>query len=103
MKNTICLFILSAFAFTAVAQHDHSANTDSKIVSPASASFKDPKLGIAYGQYILLKDALVASSSDDSKKAANDLLATLKEVKGSDAAVQAASKIATAPGLKNND
>jgi hypothetical protein len=47
-------------------------------------TFQDKKLNAAYGQYIQLKDALVASDLARSKKAAADLhksLATISEAK----------------------
>jgi hypothetical protein len=93
----ICLSILSLSAF---AQHEnHAANSDSKIVSETSATFKNEKLGDAYFNYILLKDALVASNETDAKKAAEELVKALKELKDSDAVVQAATKITSAVNL----
>lgn len=56
--------------------------------------FKDPKLGTAYEHYLHLKDALVASSADESKKAAGELQKALKDLSGSGAALEASAKIA---------
>jgi len=63
------------------------------------AMFKDAKLGAAYEHYLHLKDALVASKSDDAKKGAGELQKALKDVSGSASAIDAASKIAASSDL----
>ncbi len=57
------------------------------------AVFKDAKLGTAYEHYVHLKDALVASKADEAKMGAGQLQKALKEVSGSTAASEAASKL----------
>jgi len=99
MKNIliICFTVLSAAAF---AQHEHhAASSDTKVLSQAVVTFKDAKLGTAYTQYILLKDALVASNSDEAKKAVSDLVKTLATVKDGDAALKSATKLAGTSSL----
>ena len=93
---TLCLVLASWGAF---AQHDHAKKGDDKM-DQSMVMFKDAKLGTAYEHYLHLKDALVASNSDDAKKGATELQKALKEVSGSTAAIEAASKIAASSDLK---
>lgn len=94
---SLCLVLGSWVAF---AQHDHAAMKGDKKMDPTMAMFKDVKLGQAYEYYIHLKNALVASKSDEAKKGAGELQKALKEVSGATAASEAASKIATIADLK---
>ena len=93
---TLCLVLGSWAAF---AQHDHAAMKDDKKMDQNKAMFKDAKLGAAYQHYAHLKDALVASQADEAKKGADELKKALKEVSGSAAAGEAASKIAASSDL----
>jgi DNA repair ATPase RecN len=83
----------------AFAQHDHAAHSNDKKANQAEATFKDPKLGKAYDHYIQVKNALVESKSDVAKKIANDLTKALKDISGSTAALESASKIASSTDL----
>lgn len=93
---TLCLVLGSWGVF---AQHDHAKKGDDKM-DQNMVMFKDAKLGIAYANYLTIKDALVASNSNDAKKGATALQKSLKEVSGSTAASEAASKIAASKDLK---
>lgn len=94
---TLCLVLGSWGAF---AQHDHAAKKDDKQMDQSMAMFKDAKLGAAYEHYVHLKDALVASKSDEAKKGATELQKALKDVSGSTAAIKAASEIAASADLE---
>lgn len=99
MKNIliICFTVLSITAF---AQHEnHAASSDSKVASQGAVTFKDFNLGAAYSQYILLKDALVASNADEAKKTVTDLVKALATVKDADGALKAAAKLAGASSI----
>jgi hypothetical protein len=100
MKISTLILCLTTLSLSAFAQHEnHAGNSDSKIVSETPATFKNEKLGDAYANYILLKDALVASNETDAKKVADELVKVLKKLKDSDPAVQAATKILNATTL----
>jgi hypothetical protein len=99
MKKNLLILYLTTLSVVALAQHDnHATNTDTQVVSPA-VTFKDASLGKAYDQYIVLKDALVASNMEASKKAGEDLFAIIKELKKADVATQATKKFISASNL----
>jgi len=100
MKTKVIMLILALGSWGAYAQHDHAKHGDEKKMDQNMAMFKDAKLGIVYGHYIHLKNALVASNSGEAQKGATELQKALKEVKGSDAAIEAATKLAGAADLK---
>ena len=99
MKKIILIALVSLVGFGAYAQHDHANHGDQKS-DQASAKFKDDKLGTAYTHYIHLKDALIASNSEDAKKAASELQKSLTSVSGGKKAADEASKVASAPDLE---
>jgi hypothetical protein len=76
-RITLLLMLISVGIF---AQHDHHAATANQ-ETKAIAQFKDAKLGAAYDQYIQLKDALVASNAEQSKKIATGLQKSLIDLK----------------------
>lgn len=94
---TLCLVLSSLGAF---AQHDHAAPKDEKQMDQNMAKFKDAELGVAYEQYVRLKNALVASKGDEAKKGATELQKALKGISGSAAATKAASEIAASADLQ---
>jgi hypothetical protein len=99
MKTKIIMLCLALGSWGAFAQHDHAAHSNDKKSEEGKAMFKDAKLGTAYEQYLRVKDALVASQSDEAKKGAGDLAKSLKEISSSPAALEAASKIASSTDL----
>ena len=99
MKTKMMMLCLVLGSWGAYAQHDHAKKSDDKM-DQSMVMFKDAKLGTAYEHYLHLKNALVVSSMDDAKKGALELQKALKEVSGSTAAGEAASKIAASSDLK---
>lgn len=89
--------LVALVSFGAYAQHDHAAHGDSK--EQGQVMFKDEKLGAAYAHYVHLKDALVASKSDEAKKAATELQKSLASLSNSKKATEFASKIAATSDL----
>ncbi len=101
----LCLILLSWGAF---AQHDHAKDgvhekmkMDQKNMDGNMVMFKDAKLGKAYENYIILKDALVASDQDDAKKAAGELLKSLTNVTDGKMVADEAAKVANAANLED--
>lgn len=93
MKAKVIVACLVLGSWAANAQHDHAGHDGEKKADQAMVMFKDAKLGKAYEHYLHLKDALVASDADESKKAADELQKALKDVSGSAAAAEASAKI----------
>ena len=89
--------LVALVSFGAYAQHDHAAHGDSK--DQVQVMFKDEKVGTAYGHYVHLKDALVASKSDEAKKAASELQKALSSLGNAKKASESASKIAASADL----
>lgn len=94
MKKTIMIALVALVSFGAYAQHDHAAHGDSKDQAQGHVMFKDEKVSAAYSHYVHLKDALVASKSDDAKKAAAELKKSLSSLGNAKTAAESASKIA---------
>ncbi|MBA4145428.1 MAG: hypothetical protein C0523_06685, partial [Cytophaga sp.] len=67
MKTIMMMLVLALGSRGAYAQHDHAQSNDQKKMDQAMFTFKDAKLGAAYEHYIHLKDALVASKTDEAK------------------------------------
>lgn len=60
---------MALVSFGVFAQHDHGSHDEKKEMSQKmEPMFKDKKLSIAYGHYIHLKEALVASQMNEAKK-----------------------------------
>jgi hypothetical protein len=93
MKTKMMILCLALGSWGVFAQHDHAAHDQTKS-EQGSAVFKDAKLGAAYSQYLLVKDALVASKADETKTAAGELQKALKDVKGATATLEAVAKLA---------
>ncbi|MEO7991608.1 MAG: DUF3347 domain-containing protein [Chryseolinea sp.] len=99
MKNT--LFILALCLVTsivAIAQHDHSKPAEQTIQAKAP-TFKDANVGKAYGLYIQLKDALVASKQDEAKLISGELQKSLLIISAGKSAATEAANIAYASTL----
>ena len=97
MKKQISILMLMLVAAVSYAQHDHSAHAGHD-QSKTSPSFKDEKVGSAYGHYIHLKDALVASDKSEASKAAVELQKSLASATAKSLAEQA-GKISTASSI----
>ncbi len=99
-KTTILVLALATISFGAVSQHDHSSHDDKKEMGQKmEPMFKDKDLGIAYGHYIHLKEALVASQMNEAKKAATKLEVSLEEVDKSQKAKAEAANVVSAATL----
>jgi hypothetical protein len=98
MKTKLMMLYLVLGSWGAFAQHDHAKKSDEKM-DQSMAMFKDAKLGTAYEHYIHVKDALVASSASDAKKAAGELETVLQATSGKKAA-QTAGDIAKAKSIE---
>lgn len=101
MKKTIMIALVALVSFGAHAQHDHAAHGDSKDQAQAHVMFKDEKVGTAYAHYVHLKDALVASKSDEAKKAASELQKSLASLSNAKKASESASKISASTDLED--
>lgn len=97
MKTTM-IALITLLSFGAYAQHDHAGH-GAQTTEQAQAKFKDEKLGTAYGHYIHLKDALVASNAQDAKNAALELQKSLANVSGSKKVIDEATKVAGSSDL----
>src|SRR6267154_1065595 len=92
MKKVMFSMALT-FALTSImAQHGSAAKSD--------ISFKDAKIEKAYKDYLLLKDALVASKTDGAKEAAVKLKTSLGSVKNSQDAMNEVTKMAGASTME---
>jgi uncharacterized protein GlcG (DUF336 family) len=63
--------------------------------------FKDKALGTAYGHYIHLKNALVASDFQKAKSASESLVKAIHNVKGSDKVHSEVDKVTQASSLES--
>jgi hypothetical protein len=99
MKNIVFTFTLCLIATIAsMAQHDHSQHKEQPTQSTTPA-FKDDAVGKAYGLYIQLKDALVASKQDEAKKISGELQKSLLGISSGKAAATEAGTITYAATL----
>ncbi|MEP2774009.1 MAG: DUF3347 domain-containing protein [Fulvivirga sp.] len=99
-KRIILVIVLALVSLGAFAQHDHGNHDDKKEMGQEmEPMFKDKGLGVAYGHYILLKETLVASQTNEAKKAATKLEESLEEVGKSQKAKTEAAKVVSATTL----
>jgi hypothetical protein len=68
-------------------------------LAQSGVTFKDAKVETAYKDYIQLKNALVASKTEEAKDAAGKLKTSLASVKDGKNAMAEAAKISKATGL----
>jgi len=101
MKKTMIIAFAALVSLGSYAQHDHAAHANSKDQAQGHVMFKEEKVGAAYAHYVHLKDALVASKSDEAKKAASELQKSLTSLDNSKKARESASKIAAAINLED--
>jgi len=91
-------FLIALVSFGAYAQHDHGDHATAG-EQKGTLTFQDEKLGSAYSHYIHLKDALVASNSNEAKSAAANLEKALASVSNGKNAQEAAKTIAASSNL----
>ncbi|CAD5264685.1 MULTISPECIES: DUF3347 domain-containing protein [unclassified Imperialibacter] len=100
MKKSILILSMALLSLCASAQHDHASGTAEKATSKQMAPmFEDQNMGLAYGAYIQLKEALVASESKSAATAAAGLQKSLAAVDNSKSALAEAAKVAKAATL----
>lgn len=103
MKNrkTILALALTFIGFGAFAQQDHAHHGEQKEMnSNMEFEFRDQQLGDAFEHYILLKEALVASKTEEAQKAAGKLEASLGDVNGGEKAKAAVTKLSSSSTLE---
>lgn len=98
MKLTTLMLSLILGNWGAYAQHEHAGH-DQKKTEQMTTTFKDAKLGNAYAQYILVKNALVESDSEDAKKNAIELQKSLAGFTDSKTAQAVVAKFISAKDL----
>src|SRR5690606_30127731 len=84
---------------TTNAQDRKATQEPSNTVEGTAPVFGDEQLAAAYGHYIRLKDALVASDKENAATAAASLKTALQNVAEADSAAHAAGSIAAATGI----
>ena len=89
------LVFASSGAYT---QHDHSSHA-SHTKDQGTPAFEDKNMGEAYGHYIHLKNALVASNFGGAEKASSELEKSLKIVTNGKKAAAGANKIASSSDI----
>ena len=68
-KKAVLMMALAFVTFGALAQHDHAGHGKQSGGQQMDPMFKDEAMSKAYGHYIHLKEALVASQPDESAQA----------------------------------
>lgn len=96
-KTALLVFAMTLVSMGAFAQHDHGDKKE--MGEKMEPMFKDKDMGTAYSHYIHLKEALVASQSDEAKEAANKLQESLASIEGGKSAKAEAGKVASASNL----
>ena len=81
MKKTIIILYLALVSWDVTAQHDHSAHGRQTSMKQMEPMFKDKAVGTTYNQYILLKNALVASDFQKANLASESLLKAIQNAK----------------------
>lgn len=97
----ICIgFIIASCGTGNHEQHDNrSADHDSTSVNQAGISFESDTAANVFSDYILLKDALVASDADKAGSAADDLFTHLDQIEGCENTAILAQEIANSHDL----
>lgn len=103
MKKSLVMFCLILFSWSAFTQHDHDHNNHNKKQKmnhqENMVMFKDASLTKAYGHYLDLKDALVASDQKVAKQASKALQKELQENNAETKVAQQADLVAKASSL----
>jgi len=90
MKTKMMMICLALLSWGAYAQDK---------MDQSKPMFKDAKVGVAYEHYLHLKDALVASKSDEAKKAAGELQKSIASVNNGKMVAEEAAKVVAASNL----
>lgn len=99
-KGTMLVMVMVLASFGAFAQHDHAEHGNKmKMNKKMEPMFKNKDFGNAYSDYMHLKEALVASNSEEAKGAAVQLQKTLMSVENAKSAQAEAAKLASASDL----
>lgn len=93
------MMALAFVTFGALAQHDHAGHGKQSGGQQMDPMFKDEAMSKAYGHYIHLKEALVASQPDEAKGAADKLQKSLASLENTKSAQAEAGKVASASTL----
>lgn len=107
LKMSMAAMLLLAVSFTNAQEkekmnHDHSnmnmggMSMNNMQMTP---KFSDENIADAYGNYILIKTALVSSNRNEAEKGAALLVKSLKNIKGTDVAIKAAISIENSQDL----
>ena len=107
LKMSIAAMLLLAVSFTNAQEketmnHDHSNMNMGEMNMndmQMALKFNDENIADAYGNYILIKTALVSSNRDGAEKGAALLVKSLKNIKGTDVAIKAAVSIENSQDL----
>ncbi|GAA0893525.1 hypothetical protein GCM10009122_32040 [Fulvivirga kasyanovii] len=98
-KKAVLMMALAFVTFGALAQHDHAGHGKQSGGQQMDPMFKDEAMSKAYGHYIHLKEALVASQPDEAKGAADKLQKSLASLENTKSAQAEAGKVASASTL----
>jgi hypothetical protein len=107
LKMSIAAMLLLAVSFTNAQEketmnHDHNnMNMGGMRMNDMQMTlkFNDENIADAYGNYILIKTALVNSNRNEAEKGAALLVKSLKTIKGTDVAIKAAVSIENSQDL----
>jgi|25_taG_2_1085351.scaffolds.fasta_scaffold01437_2 hypothetical protein len=100
MKKTMMMLLLALVSLGAYAQHEHGNMAGHDEGMQMAPEFKDKELGTAYGHYLEVKEALVASDDGKATDHSAMLEKALAKVENADAARETAAKMANATSLK---
>lgn len=103
MKSIFLLLCLSLLSMTVFSQNEHAANGQDHSMkmdqSVKDIQFKDANATAVYQDYLVLKDALVASDHTAAKAAAKSLGASLNALNSAEQLTTPTQAVSKAPGL----
>lgn len=108
LKSSIFIGISSVLLIACNSDQTKNNTADVKDSVDATAAIpvtnvvlKDNEINAAYNNYILLKNALVTSNVEETRKAASSLSGSLSNIDGCENTAKIAEKIANSSDLKN--
>ncbi len=104
MKKTILVVSMALVSWGTFAQHSHEGHEHKKekvMTKKMDPMFKDKTVSAAYTEYLIVKNALVASNATEAKLAAEALQKTLASLENGKAAQTAAKKITETADLES--